>query len=223
MAGSRIVVLIPAFRECATIGRIVEAAARFASVLVVDDCSPDDTAATAQAAGADVLHNEAQQGYQRSLERGFAEAERQGFSHVVTMDADGEHDPALLGRFSSLLLEDGFGLVLGIRPRRQRLAESLMATYVRLRFGVRDILCGMKGYDLRLYQANGGFAHSDSIGTELAINSIRRGARFCQVAVHGRRRTDQPRFDRRLRANFRILWALARLVAEDLRLKRPMA
>lgn len=205
--------VIPAYREAATIERVVRAAAGDRRVVVVvDDCSPDDTGALAARGGAVVVRNPANLGYDATLSRGFEEAARLGCSHVVTIDADGEHDPAAIAEFSGLLIEQGVPLVLGVRPRKQRLAEVLMGWYVRARYGVDDILCGMKGYDLALWRANGGFDHSDSIGTELALNSLRRGAAFRQVPVAGTRRRDAPRFDRRWRANVRILTALVRTI-----------
>lgn len=210
--------MIPAYREGASIGAVVLEASRHAEVIVIDDCSPDDTAERARAAGADVIRNDEHLGYEGSVARGFEEAAERGFTHVTTMDADGEHDPVVVAIFRGLLLDRGVPLVLGFRPRTQRTAESVMALYVRSRFGVRDILCGMKGYDLALYRANEGFSHHDSIGTELALNSLRRGTPFEQVPVHGKPRVDQPRFDRKLRANARILRALGRVMLDDLRL-----
>lgn len=216
MGRSRLAVIIPAHREGGSIGAVVTAAKRFGEVIVVDDCSPDDTGKRAREAGATVIRNDNNLGYDATLSRGFAEADSAGFTHAVTMDADGEHDPALIETFSRLMIDEKIPLVLGVRPRKQRLAETLMGLYVRLRFGAHDILCGMKGYDLALYRANGGFDHTNSIGTELAINSIRRGFEFREVPVRGTPRADQPRFDRRLRANLRILAALGQVVADDI-------
>lgn len=213
----RLAILIPAFREEATIGKVVAAARVYADVIVVDDASPDATGERAAEAGATVIRNEENRGYDGTLNRAFEEAVTRGYTHAVTMDADGEHDPALVATFGNLLAENDVTLVLGVRPRKQRFAEIVMGLYVRLRFGAHDILCGMKGYDLKLAVENGGFDHTNSIGTELAINSLRRGARFRQVPVSGTRRQDAPRFDRLLRANLRIFAALANIVRDDAR------
>ena len=221
MGGPRLAIVIPAHREAGSIGPVVEGAARYGQVIVVDDCSPDDTAANAEAAGADVIRSPTQLGYEGALRLGFREADAKGFTHVVTMDADGEHDPTCLESFRQLLLDEGVPLVLGVRPRKQRIAESILGLYIRARFGARDILCGMKGYDLALYRANGDFSHGDTIGTELAISAMRARAPFKEVAVDGARRADEPRFDRLLNANLRILGALKRLVIEDLQRKAP--
>ena len=216
MDGPRLAIIIPAYREAASILRVARAAADYGSVLVIDDCSPDETASLAAEAGATVVRNGRNLGYDGTLSRGFEEAVRLEFSHVVTMDADGEHEPGALAEFRRLLLDEGVPLVLGVRPRKQRIAELVMGRYVQLRFGVHDILCGMKGYDLALWRMNGGFDHSDSIGTELALNSLRRGVSFREVAVPGVRRQDAPRFDRRMRANLRILAAMLKAMRREL-------
>jgi glycosyltransferase involved in cell wall biosynthesis len=217
--GPHLAIVIPAYREAATIGRVVGAAIEHGLVIVVDDCSPDETGRLAREAGAVVVRNDENGGYDRTLCRGFEEAAARGCTHVVTMDADGEHDPSTLGEFKRILLDERVPLVLGVRPRKQRIAEVVMGWYVRARFGARDILCGMKGYDLALWRQNHGFDHSNGIGTELAINSLRRGCRFREIKVSGERRRDAPRFDRRWRANARIMAALMRTICHrDVRL-----
>ena len=217
MVESRLAVVIPAHREEATIGLVVAAARDYGDVLVIDDCSTDATGERAAAAGATVIRNERNLGYDGTLTRGLQEAALRHFTHVVTMDADGEHDPRTLALFRSKLLEDDFALVLGYRPAKQRFAEIVMGAYLRARFGVRDILCGMKGYRLAAFPA-GSLDFRDSIGTAPAADGLRRKIRFAQVPVSGTPRADTPRFGRSLRANLRILAALLRFVLQDLRI-----
>ena len=203
-------IVIPAYNEAATIGNIVAQASAYGRVIVVDDCSTDTTAEAAGLAGAVVVSNDTNKGYDGTLETGFAKATELGVRAVVTMDADGEHDPACLADFSTALLEENIPLVLGIRAKKQRLAEVIMGFYFHARYEVRDIMCGMKGYHLSLYDENDGFDHVRSVGSELALNSIRRGHKFCQIPVTGKARVDAPRFGNILKANFRIFQALWR-------------
>lgn len=216
MDGSRLAVVIPAYCESGTIGRIVTAAKEFGPVLVIDDCSPDDTGARAKAAGAVVFRNPTNKGYDGSLIRGLEEARALGFECAVTIDADGEHDPALLLEFRRLLLEARVPLVLGVRPHKQRIAEAIMGGYIKLRFGVDDILCGMKGYRLSALEATGKAKYDHSIGTGPAIGLLRRGAHFVQVPVWGKARVDKPRFGGGGGANWRILRALWRVLLQDI-------
>lgn len=213
----QLAIVVPAHREAETIGSVVREAKSYGTVLVVDDCSPDATAKTAEAAGAIVLRNQRNLGYEGTLSRGIAEAALMGFPHAVSMDADGEHDPALLEEFRRILLHQDVPLVLGVRVRTQRFAESVMGCYVQARFGVRDILCGMKGYNLDTLGPPCGTAYAGGrIGTELAIRALRQGFPYREVAVHGAARKDQPRFGGGVKPNLAILQALAMIMAEDI-------
>tara|TARA_R110002110_G_scaffold313491_7_gene526790 strand:+ start:3809 stop:4471 length:663 start_codon:yes stop_codon:yes gene_type:complete len=208
-------IVIPALNEAKTIGPVVQAATAFGQVFVVDDGSGDGTGDVARAAGAMIIRHDVPCGYEASLGDGCAAASDAGAKAVVTMDADGEHDPALLREFRRLLIDEDMPLVLGVRPRRQRLAESLMGLLFRWHYGVSDALCGMKGYHLDLYRQNGGFDHVGGVGTELAIQSIRRGTAFREIPVSGNRRVDRPRFGKALQSNLRIVCSLCRVMRLD--------
>lgn len=211
----RVVAVIPAYNEAKTIGDVVTAARAYLDVLVVDDNSRDGTGALAAAAGAVVVRNSPNRGYEGTLNRGFEAALERGFDYIITIDADGEHNPALLAQFVQALTVQRIPIVLGRRPRKTRFAEVLMGLYVQARFGPHDISCGMKGYRADLVSLNGGFDTSKAIGTELALNSIRRGYGFVEISVDGTLREDAPRLDGRWRANVRILKVLWRMIRQD--------
>lgn len=210
-----LVIVIPALNEAETIGSVVERACHFGTVIVVDDGSEDGTGDIAGNAGARVLRHKPGKGYEASLDAGIAEAGRLGADAVVTMDADGEHDPALLAEFRRLLIDGHFDMVLGVRPERPRFAELVMGLLFRWKYGISDALCGMKGYRLDLYRQNGGFDHVGGVGTELAVQSVRRGAVFTEIPVTGVRRQDTPRFGRALQVNIRIFRSLIRVMRRD--------
>ena len=89
-----IAVVIPAYNEAATIADIVRRVReQVEQVIVVDDGSRDDTAVQAQAAGATVLRQPDNQGKGASLWRGMQTAVEQGADAVITLDADGQHQP----------------------------------------------------------------------------------------------------------------------------------
>lgn len=89
-----ILALIPAYEEGPRIGAVVAATARHLPVVVIDDGSADDTAVAAEAAGATVLRQVPNAGKGAALRRGFQHALDAGADAVVTLDADGQHDPA---------------------------------------------------------------------------------------------------------------------------------
>lgn len=95
----QILAVIPAHDEAPRIGPVVSSAARFVSVLVVDDGSRDETVAVAERAGARVIRQTPNQGKGAALRTGFRAALGDGAEAVVTLDADGQHDPAELPGF----------------------------------------------------------------------------------------------------------------------------
>ena len=207
MDRSRVALVIPAFNEAATITAVVGAASVYGQTIVVNDCSHDDTALAAEAAGAVVVNHDVNQGYDGALNSGFMEAARLGYDFIITLDADGQHDPSLLQGFISGL-ENGASHVLGVRRSQARIAEHIFALYTRIRYGVLDPLCGMKGYRRDFYESVGYFDSYKSIGTELMLRSVSSGVAFEQVHFHVRERLDAPRFGRLISANLRILRAL---------------
>lgn len=91
--------LIPAHDEAPRITPVVTAALRHLPVLVVDDGSADDTPGVAERAGARVLRQHPNQGKGAALRAGFRAALAEGVEAVITLDADGQHDPAELPAF----------------------------------------------------------------------------------------------------------------------------
>jgi glycosyltransferase involved in cell wall biosynthesis len=98
-APPRILAIVPAHDEGPRIEAVVRGASRHLPVLVVDDGSRDDTAARAEAAGARVLRQIPNQGKGAALRAGFRLALEEGLDAVVTLDGDGQHDPAELPTF----------------------------------------------------------------------------------------------------------------------------
>src|SRR6478735_8449503 len=94
-----ILALIPGYQEGPRIAAVVEGAHRYLPVVVIDDGSTDDTSARAEAAGATVLRQVPNAGKGAALRAGFRYALAKGAEAVVTLDADGQHDPAEIPRF----------------------------------------------------------------------------------------------------------------------------
>lgn len=111
----RVLAIIPAWNEAPRIGRIVEGARAFLPVLVVDDGSTDGTAEVARAAGATVVQHPHNQGKGAALKTGFAWALEHGYDAVITLDADGQHDPAEIPKFLAALEAEAGDIIIGRR------------------------------------------------------------------------------------------------------------
>jgi glycosyltransferase involved in cell wall biosynthesis len=209
MERHRLAVLIPALNEAATIREVVVNAAKYGTPLVVDDGSSDRTSEEASQAGAIVRTLAANRGYDGALNAGFEQAANLGFDYVITVDADGQHDPESINSMIEAL-ERGADLVLGVRDKRQRFAERVFAFGTYLRWRIKDPLCGMKAYRVQIYRELGHFDSYRSVGTELALYAAKRKAKIVEVPVKTRERRDAPRFGSVVSANFRILRAFVR-------------
>ena len=207
MDRSRLAIIIPAYNEAVTITSIVHAVIAYGAPIVVDDGSTDQTAYLARAAGAEVVSHENNLGYDAALDSGFVHANKIGYDFALTMDADGQHNPSLLPGFIKALGE-GVDVVIGVRDRRQRIAEHAFALVSRLLWGIRDPLCGMKAYRIELYRSLGHFDAYGSIGTELVIYAARQHKNIVQIPVLTCDRVDAPRFGLKLDANLKIFKAL---------------
>ena len=212
MERSRVAIIVPALNEAGTIGAVLERVNHYGFPIVVDDGSTDATGRVAREAGADVVTHPVNLGYDGALNSGFARASARGFAHVITIDADGQHNPAQLTEMIDFL-EQGNELVLGRRDRLQRVGETIFAACTQRLWKVSDPLCGMKGYSMELYRQAGAFDTCQSIGSELALRSVSRGCKFVQMPIITRDRADAPRFGRRFAANYKILRAMVLMVA----------
>lgn len=119
---AKLVIVIPALDEEATIGDVVARVPRqiagvgVVEVIVVDDGSTDSTAALATGAGADaIVHHAQRRGLVHSFKDGIHEALRRGAAIVVTLDADGQHDPAQIPELIAPILAGRADISLGAR------------------------------------------------------------------------------------------------------------
>jgi glycosyltransferase involved in cell wall biosynthesis len=125
-----IIALIPAYQEATRIGPVIAGTLRHLPVVVVDDGSKDDTVAVAEAAGATVIRQVPNQGKGAALRMGCRQALDPGCRAVVTLDADGQHDPAEIPAFLAAWEATHEPLIIGARtfgemPLVRRLANEL--------------------------------------------------------------------------------------------------
>ena len=109
-------VVIPAYREQRMIRGVVQSVLKYVpTVIVVDDGSPDRTAEEAAAAGAVVVRHAANMGKGVALNTGFNYARDNRYDYLITLDADGQHDPADIPRFIEAYERTGIPVLVGNR------------------------------------------------------------------------------------------------------------
>jgi glycosyltransferase involved in cell wall biosynthesis len=146
MTASGLWVVIPAFNEGQVIGDVVrKVRALHPRVVVVDDCSRDDTGPAALSAGAKVLRHPINLGQGAALQTGIRYALSLGADCIVTFDADGQHRVEDIAPLLETQARTRADVVVGSRflgqaenmPARRRLVLKLAVVFTRLTTGVK--------------------------------------------------------------------------------------
>lgn len=173
-----VIALIPAYQEAPRVAAVVQTTRQYLPVLVVDDGSTDDTASEAQAAGATVIRQVPNAGKGAALRAGFRQALADGAAAVVTLDADGQHDPAEIPAFLATFQARRPGLIVGRRdfgemPPVRRLSNILGGAAVSLALG-RIVPDNQSGYRLISRELMRAMLDSDESGFEFEVEMIAR-------------------------------------------------
>lgn len=151
-----ITAILPAYNEEVSIGSIVLRTLKYADrVIVIDDGSMDRTAEVAALAGAQVLRHEINLGKGAALKTGFASLN--GDAVIVTIDTDGQHDPADIPRLVNPILDGDADMVNGSRylngnkkdtPIYRRMGQKVldMATNIGCGLSITDTQSGFRAF-----------------------------------------------------------------------------
>lgn len=186
-------VVIPALNEATVVGDVIEQVRRICpNVVLVNDGSSDDTAMRARLAGAKVVSHAINLGQGAALQTGITHALRLGASHVVTFDADGQHDPREIPTLIDSL-SDGAEVALGSRfkgeaiglplKRRVLLQAACWVNFMLTGLHLSDAHNGLRAFTRsaaqRLQLRQAGMAHA----TEIVAQVARHRMRYVEVPV----------------------------------------
>lgn len=189
-------ILIPARDEANSIAQVITDARRLyqTPIVVIDDGSKDNTAAIASAAGALVLRLPLHLGAWGAMQTGLRYAHRQGWDLAITLDADGQHDPADIRNLITPLLAGEADVVIGACPLRVSRARRLAWHYFRTLSGIalEDLTSGFRAYNrtaiARLIRPDATLLDYQDVGVLLILR--RQGLRIWEVPVTMRDRYD---------------------------------
>jgi dolichol-phosphate mannosyltransferase len=235
-------VVLPTYNEAENLPGIaaaILAALPAATLLVVDDSSPDGTGDIADGLAESepritVLHRPGKQGLGRAYLDGFRRALTDRASIVVQMDADWSHDPASLPALVAPITDGRADLVIGSRYTRggrvedwgvgRRLISRGGSLFAKIVLGLKpsDLTGGFKawrGSTLAEIPFDGVHAGGYVFQIEMTHRANRAGARIAEVPITFRdRRVGQSKMSRRIIVE--ALLVVVRLRLEELRRPR---
>ena len=190
-----VVVGIPANNEENTISRIIVQAQKHASkVVVVDDGSSDLTATIAERLGADVVRHGRNLGYGAAIQTLFKYALKLDADVLVTLDADGQHEPSEIPQVVKPILAGTADLVVGSRLMGNRSSSTI--PWVRragVKFvtkltngtsgqnGVRDSQSGFRAYSRKVLDNLVLAEDGMGVSSEILINARKQGFKAQEV------------------------------------------
>ena len=224
-----VVVGVPAFNEEKTIARVVLEAKKYADrVVVCDDGSTDLTAEIAERLGADVIRHKLNLGYGAAFQCLFRRARELGADVLVTLDADGQHDPSEIPNVVKPIVDGDADLVIGSRFVDERLAR-VMPWYRRagVRFitklvnnsskhGVKDAQSGFRAYNRKSIETLSMLENGMGVSVEILINARKQGLRIREVSAtcnYGRGVENSTRNP--VRQGVDVVASIVKLVVED--------
>jgi glycosyltransferase involved in cell wall biosynthesis len=184
--------VIPAYNEETTLSEVLQKTGPLVDqIIVVDDGSEDRTAAIARAHGARVVCHPINRGLGAALGTGFAAALASGAEAVITLDGDGQHDPAEIPNFIQEL-ERGADMVIGSRmltrrgmPWHRQAAQLVgnVATFVLFGAWVTDSQSGYRAFRREALQKITVRTNRMEVSSELVAEARRHRLRLKEIPI----------------------------------------
>jgi glycosyltransferase involved in cell wall biosynthesis len=188
-----VVVAIPALNAEGTIARVVIRSLSHADqVLVVDDGSNDDTRLIAEKLGAVVSRHEKNLGKGAALRDCFNWAKKTGAEVLVTLDADGQHDPAEIPKLVETLRNSQADVVIGSRlgrpidmPRHRWFGGRALDYGTGVKVGDRfvDTQSGFRAYSRKAIETLIPAEYGIGVDTQLIMHADEAGMKIVETPI----------------------------------------
>lgn len=190
----KLCVLIPSYNHGETLIDVARAAAVFHPVIVVDDGSTDDTERRLQdSRNLTVVRHAINRGKGAALVTGFTQAARLGFSHTITIDADGQHSAGDIPAIADAASHDPGAFIIGVRqlatagaPSQRLAANRISNFWFHIETGLRlnDTQCGFRCYPLAPALTLRTGASRYGYELEIMVRAVWAGYPLVPVPVH---------------------------------------
>lgn len=197
VAGAKpfVVVGIPAFNEAIMIAEVILEAQKYADAIVVcDDGSNDRTGAIARRLGAYVVRHGRNMGYGASIKSLFKCARELNADVLVTLDADGQHNPEEIPKVVKPIAQGMADLVIGSRfiethgnkemPFYRRFGAQLITKLVNgsSKNGISDAQSGFRAYNRQALERLSPIENGMGASVEILLKASKHDLKICEVA-----------------------------------------
>jgi glycosyltransferase involved in cell wall biosynthesis len=188
----KIIAVIPAFNEESRIGKVIEGIKRFLDdIIVIDDCSSDETFNVSRGLGVEVVRLNNNMGVGFATRIGCDLALEKSAEIIITIDADGQHNPDDIPLLLQPVLKGEADIVFGVRPRDKRMplgkraGNALLSLFMKILFraDIKDTLTGFHVFKSDCYQSLRWDSSDYGVVSEISYRTIKNKLRYKQVYV----------------------------------------
>jgi len=225
-----VVACIPAYNEENTVASVILETEKYVNrVVVVDDGSTDHTAEIAKRMGALVISHKKNMGYGAALITGFKKALELGADIIITLDADGQHDPNYIPELLRPIIEGEADVVMGSRflasseiPKYREMGIKAITKLSNIvtKLKVTDAQSGFRAYSRRALEEILPKLTEKGMGLSLQILNIiaKSGLKIVEVPIVIKYDVEEPSTKNPLAHGLELVATLIRNVTE----RRPL-
>ncbi len=219
-----IIACIPAYNEEKTIAKVVLLAQKEVDmVFVCDDGSKDLTADIAQRLGATVIRHDKNLGYGASIQSLFIKARKMNADVMLTLDADGQHNPREIPKLIQPILDGEADITIGSRflgehndaPAYRRFGIKLITNMSRSSRKFSDAQCGFRAYGKKAIENLNLNENGMGISAEILLETEERGLKVAEVPVRVRYRGLETSTHNWLRHGASVIMSIVRIIVEE--------
>lgn len=193
LGSAKVAVAIPAYNEEKTIAGVIIGAQKHTDIVIVcDDGSEDLTGIIAKKLGAVVLTNETNMGKGEALRVCFREAREIGVDALVTIDADGQHNPDEIQTVVGPILSEDADIVIGsrfikemsdipgYRKQGNRILNVLTTQSLK---GISDTQSGFRAYSKKALSLINPGEMGMGVDSEILVEALHLGLRVTETPI----------------------------------------
>ncbi len=226
-----VVAIIPAYNAAATVHEVVYRARRkVARCIVVDDGSTDATGTRARRTGAELIVHTSNRGKGAAIRSAFMCLRPTEFAYAVLLDADGQHDPADIGRFVDAARRQNADIVVGSRmanpegmPWLRRVTNRSMSRLISWLCGTRlsDTQSGYRLLSKRVLDTITPAKNNFEVESEILLKAARHGMTMTEIPIRSIYAADHTSHISPARDTLRFLRLIGGLVLLRLFYRQP--
>jgi glycosyltransferase involved in cell wall biosynthesis len=188
-----ILVVVPVYNHAQTLRRVVEAVLELhPALLVVDDGSHEPVAGLLAGLPVEQVRHPQNRGKGAALLSAAEWGRQQGYTHMVCLDADGQHDPTELPRFFAAIADNPQAVIVGHRdfdqesiPGSSRFGRQFSNFWLRLQTGsqLKDSQSGFRAYPLLVFEQLNFWTRRYNFEVEVLVRSAWAGLQLRDVDI----------------------------------------